>query len=58
MKSKLPVLTKTDPELQRKKALAKVYDLLIRLAEEKDSANIAKDKQKTGPLKKNIPLGR
>lgn len=51
-------LTKADPELQRKKALAKVYDLLIKLAEEKDSAGTEKDKQKTVPLKKNIPLGR
>lgn len=58
MKSKFPVHAKADPELQRKKALAKVYDLLIKLAEEKDYADITKDKQKTVPLKKNIPLGR
>ena len=58
MKPNFPVLTKVDPELQRKKALAKVYDLLIRLAEEKDAANSAKDKQKTVPLKMNIPLGQ
>jgi hypothetical protein len=48
---------KADPISQRKKALAKVYDFLIKLAEEKETkpADLNKDKSKTELLKLNIP---
>ena len=60
MNHNLTVFTKVDPNLQRKHALAKVYDLLIKLAEEKEkeSADIEKNKETTALLKMNIPLGQ
>ena len=54
-----PTFVKPDPEMQRKLALAKIYDLLIKLVEEKgeDANGIAKEKEIVVPLKTNIPIG-
>ena len=49
------LFSKVDPEAQRKKALAKIYELLMKLAEEKENVT---DKEKAEPLKSNIPVGR
>ena len=46
--------SKLDPEEERRRALAKIYSLLIRLAEELEAGN--SDEEKLEPLKSNIPL--
>jgi hypothetical protein len=60
MNHNLFVWTKGDPDLRRKRALAKVYDLLIKLAEEKEkeTADTEKDYEKPALLKMNIPVGQ
>lgn len=60
MNHHLSVFSKADPDAERRRALSKVYDLLIKLAEEKEKENAAttKDKEKPVPLKSNIPVGQ
>jgi hypothetical protein len=54
------VFTRTDPETQRKRALAKVYDLLLKLAEEKEkeTVEITDDKEDSELLKPNSSPGQ
>jgi hypothetical protein len=51
--------TSMDPESRRKRALASVYDFLLKLAEEKKNPTeiqtLANDKEDSAPLKSNIP---
>ena len=47
--------SKLDPEEERRRVLAKIYSLLIRLAEEMEADSESKDEEKLEPLKSNIP---
>ena len=59
-----PTLSKADMDIQCRKALAKVYSLLIKLAEELDESSSNENKtvepaaNNPVPLKSNIPLGQ
>ena len=55
-----PAFKKADEATRRKQALAKVYSLLIKLAEEKEkkTADVVNEKEATVPLKSNIPTGQ
>lgn len=56
-----PSLIPIDDDLQRRRALAKVYELLIKLAEEREKQKALPETTKqeevevSVPLKKNIP---
>jgi hypothetical protein len=54
------LLSQIDPVTQRRKALAKVYTLLIKLAEEKEekTTTTTKANEKPALLKPNIPQGQ
>jgi hypothetical protein len=61
MISNNPAFTQTDIETQRRRALGKVYALLIRLAEEREKQKALPETAKqeevevSVPLKNNIP---
>ena len=60
MNQNVSLLSRIDPVAQRRKALAKVYTLLIKLAEEKEEKTTTTTKAKDKPalLKLNIPTVR
>lgn len=50
-----------DIDTEKRRALAKVYSLLIKLAEEKESVHMETSqeiKEASAPLKNNIPTGQ
>jgi hypothetical protein len=55
-----PAIEKADETTRRKQALAKVYSLLMKLAEEKETktADVLNEQETTAPLKSNIPPGQ
>ena len=60
MTHSISVFSHLDPDIERKRALAKIYSLLIRLAEEKEnkkepSETVKVEEETLVPLKNNIP---